>query len=204
MWNNLPADLLVYLGSFLSHRDVRCLQATCRQWERTWTTYGLACPHPLVHQIDVCLEIDCINRHRVCELIEPFVAHKHAEGLRKISYRMIKFIVLWVPVRVLSSVVQDLRLSTLQRHCALWENSLVFWCNCRRYVFPTVAIRHVRTRARTWRKKDDKRADNFYVWCFLVLMISPPILITLSTFVGTILIPFLVWKWLYTTLVELW
>jgi hypothetical protein len=200
MWHTLPADLLVHLGSFLPHRDVRCLQATCVRWARTWASKGFVFPHPIVQQIDVCRQINCINRQGVHERIEPFLSYAPEERPFAVGYQLLKFMVLWIPVKALSSL---LRHTMLGPRCTTLETSLVFWCNCRRYVFPVAAIRHVccpRGTSPGWRTMKESCADNVYVWCFLIVMTSIPTSIIFFTLLGTLVLPVLFVKVLYTIL----
>ena len=172
MWAALPKDLMLHLGTFVHHRDARCLQATCTKWERTWTGLGLMSPHPAVQQIGLCTVGHCINRQYIIDNLEPFLAQGEARGT---IYRVLQFMVLLVPVRALASVGRVLRLLALERHCIDTEKTLVFWCNC---TFHAYRVRKPEVCLLGWTpvKEPDARyePDSLCVWGFVLLLMSIP------------------------------
>ena len=184
MWATLPKDLLLHLGTFVHHRDARCMQATCSNWEREWTKAGLMSPHPVVQQIELCTVGHCINRQYVSDTIEPFLVHREARGT---MYHALHFMAFLVPVRALASVGRVLQLRALERHYARMEKTLVFWCNCTFHAYkvskPEVCLLGPTPR---WFVKEPICVDNMGVWWILLLFMSIPSSILLVCSVGTL------------------
>jgi hypothetical protein len=172
MWNTLPDELLVQVGDFLLHRDARCMQTTCVNWENAWTHVSLAVPHPHVRQIEVCDTVHCINRRHIIENIEPLLVFGDPSQLD--VHRMLQFMVLLVPLKILSCVIGLCRLPLLQLQFQEIERSLVFWCTCERFQgIPGVCLRgeeedYIRGTARP----DVYEQEHLVVWCFIGMMIS--------------------------------
>jgi hypothetical protein len=126
MWQQIPADLLIHLGQFLHHRDARCMQATCTNWEQIWSISGLVSPHPCVQHIEMCDKFYCLNLHYVINTIEPFIMH----GDISLTLHVLQFMMFLTPVKFVWSIADALHLKTLACLCIQSERYLVFWCDC--------------------------------------------------------------------------
>ena len=178
MWKNIPADMLMHVGQFLHHRDARCMQSTCTDWDQIWTSGGLVSPHPVVQTIEFCDKYYCTNRQYIINDIEPFI------GVRKnnLSVHVVLFMMFLTPVRCTWSVSQRLHLKTLSRRCKQLENSLVFWCDCEdteKNNTPLICLEDHQGVSR--RIRTEPIVDNLYVWICLSIILSVPTMMIVTS-----------------------
>ena len=165
MWQHIPLDLLMHVGEFLYHRDVRCMQATCTDWEKIWTMAGLVSPHPLVLNIEMCDTFYCRNRQYVIDTIEPFIMR----GKTSLTLHILQFMMFLPQVKFVWSVADMLHLKTLACLCRQSEKYLVFWCNCTDHdqgEIPRICL--TGSDYHDERKLDQTDPDSLYAWTLLM------------------------------------
>jgi hypothetical protein len=170
MWNTLPKDLLKHVGTFVFHRDVRCIQAACTDWKHIWA--GLRCPHPDVYHIELCDAQSCQNRTYVIDTIEPFLACD-VTRYREIV-RSVKFMLLMVPYSCLVSMSRSLHLVKMERSFIRSRHSLIYWCNCRHFPqkrgdMPHVLVGRSPNVAPRWLFKHTVCENLILIWCLLLV-----------------------------------
>jgi hypothetical protein len=138
MWESLPDDLVYSIGEFLLHRDARCMQEACIQWKNTWSIGGLIVPHPSVARIQTCTYCHCINLKHIRQFIEPLI--HIGDVVHPDLNTILKFMVLSIPINILSVVFDRCNVPCLNRHCRTLSHALVFWCTCERYMVPAPSV----------------------------------------------------------------
>ena len=170
MWNTLPKDLLKHVGTFVFHRDARCIQATCTNWNHIFT--DLICPHPDVYHIEICDAQSCQNRTYVIDTIEPFLACD-VTRYREIV-RCVKFVLLLVPFKFMALTAKSLHFVTIERSFVRLQHSLMFWCNCKHFSqkrtdMPRMLFgRSVEGTSRWLFKHTVCETNLLIIWCLLI------------------------------------
>ena len=170
MMARLPQELLLYVGGFLHHRDARCMQAVCIQWEKIWTRAGLASPHPAVHSIEICATLRCLNRQYLIDEIEPLLAARGTVSAN-MPFQVLRFVLLLLPVKGIAFLACQIRLTALQRNCTHFEKSMVFWCSCTHDFTAETPLVYFTgpEEKRGWvPRQTTNTSQNLYVWVFLV------------------------------------
>jgi hypothetical protein len=183
MWTALPTELVLHIGTFVQHRDARCMQASCVDWGRVWTSAGLLCPHPAIQFIDLCTVGHCINRNYVLRAIEPFLAPGKTGTL---SYHVLRFMVFLFPVRFLASVGRLIQLEALEHRCMHLEKTLVFWCACtvvHEHKVHQPSLQPVGPTPRRFLKQS-LCIETVGVWCALLLFLAIPTTVAVTISVG--------------------
>jgi hypothetical protein len=191
MWEHLPADLVLHVGTFIHHRDARCMQSTCTSWEQIWTRIGLASPHPDVQHIELCSRLFCTNRQFVIDTIEPFIRHRT-------SPNVIQFMTCLIPVKVIASVTHMIGYASIEDRCKQFEKSMVFWCRCAHHVqtddIPVVLVNMEDDRdVHLCSYREAACTDSLYVWAFLIFVnmciffVPMAIIVTLCLVIMTVL-----------------
>jgi hypothetical protein len=188
MWNTLPDELVISVGAFLLHRDARCMQATCVNWEKTWTAEALVVPHPFLWQIRVCHLVHCINRQYIIENVEPMLVFGDPTTQTDIQ-RLLLFMILLIPVKLLSLLTGGWDYPLLQLQVQRIDRLLIFWCSCERphHSIHGVCVRSEGLTGSSWPVRMVSRVttiESLVLWMFIWMLmycVTVSILVVLIT-----------------------
>jgi len=94
--STLDDDVLSNITSYLSHRDMRSMQYSCRRYQQYWDKRGLR-PHPWITKHTWCRCIFCPNAERA-RTLEPFITPHYSYPLSAFRCVMLVFLlVICVP-----------------------------------------------------------------------------------------------------------
>lgn len=182
MWAQVPDDIMLHIGEFVTHRDARCMQATCTSWQQLWTSVRLSVPHPVVYAIDICDKEYCINRQHVVDTLEPLMLS--ASRFQQYDTLCIaQFMIFAIPLMSMKHVLYTMGIRTFENQFEQLERSLIFWCDCVHHTESSTTSNipgvHLQTNdgcTYGFKRRSHKDVDSMIVWCVMFTTLFIPLM----------------------------